>query len=350
MKPSSIWLDYGPLASAKADPQQHLLKNISTVAQSGSCLWLASDEGHTIERLSWNGRRFAKPKSYDLSTYFTLPKGSAEIDIEALAIDRDRLWVAGSHSLIRQAPTGGVDSKRSLRKFLTDLATIKRRPRRYLIGRLDLSARGGKIVSLANGTAPCVAFNRTGSSLTRVLRSDPHLSPFLNLPDKENGLDIEGLAAKDDRLFLGLRGPVIRGYAVILQIAVDVDKHSLTLAGIGAGGRRYRKFFLDLGGLGVRDLTTDGEDLVIIAGPTMVPTRPWAVLRWRKAFSARREGLIDPNALRPLRGLAFEGPERPEGITRFQHPDDGRGWLVVYDQPTPTRISKNGRYRADFFH
>src|SRR5262245_57452409 len=126
MKPSTIWLDFGPLGSTRADPEQHLLKNISAVVQAGSHLWLASDEGHTVERLSWNGRSFAKALSYDLSDYFAMPKGSAEIDIEALAIDRDRLWVAGSHSLVRQAPAGNADSKQGQHKFLTDLAIIKR--------------------------------------------------------------------------------------------------------------------------------------------------------------------------------------------------------------------------------
>ncbi|MGH6880667.1 MAG: DUF3616 domain-containing protein, partial [Hypericibacter sp.] len=337
MKPSSVRLDYGPLGSVKAGRQQHLLNNISTVAQAGEHLWLASDEGCTVERLSWDGRGYARAVSYDLSAYFSLPKGGPEIDVEALSIDRDRLWIAGSHSRVRQAPPSPSDSECRPRKFLESLTTVKRRPRRYLIGQLHLSAQGGKIVSAADGTAPCVAFDRTGNSLTRALREDPHLAPFLGLPDKENGLDIEGLGAKDYKIFLGLRGPVIRGYAVILQLSVEIQGSTVRLAGIGAGSRRYRKFFLDLGGLGVRDLTVVGEDLVIVAGPTMGLDGPWSVLRWRNAFGARREGLVDKDALRREPGLTFEGPERPEGITRLLHPDGRRGWLVVYDRPDPKR-------------
>lgn len=349
MKPSSIWLDYGSIGSAKSDPEQYLLNNLSTVVQAGTNLWLASDEGCTIERLVWDGRRFAKAVSYDLSRYFSLPKQGTEIDVEALAIDRNRLWVAGSHSFVRQAPAVGNDGKGHSRRFLASLATIKWHPRRYLIGQLELSDQGGKIMSSADGTAPCVAFNRSGNSLTTALRKDPLLSPFLGLPDKENGLDIEGLAAKGDRLFIGLRGPVIRGYAVILQVETQIDRSAVKLAGIGPAGRRYRKFFLDLGGLGIRELTTIGDDLVIIAGPTMGLAGPWAVMRWRKAFRARGEGLVGQNALRPEPGLTFDGSERPEGITRFHHPDGRRGWLVVYDHPLPSRLTRTGSYRADFF-
>ena len=80
MKPSRICLDYGSLGSARTDPKQHLLNNISAVVQAGEHLWLASDEGCTVERLSWDGRGYAKPVSYDLSAYFSLPKGGVEGD------------------------------------------------------------------------------------------------------------------------------------------------------------------------------------------------------------------------------------------------------------------------------
>jgi hypothetical protein len=344
MKLSTVPLDYGSLGAAAAHRQQHLITNISTVAQAGAHLWLASDEGCSVERLSWDGRRYGKAVSYDLSFYFPLPKGDKEIDIEALSIDRDRLWIAGSHSLVRPKPDPDALSQ----DFLKDLAIIARRPRRYLIGRLALSDGGGKILSPPDGRAPCLPFEKAGNSLTHALGTDRHLSSFMGLPDKENGLDIEGLAAKGDALFLGLRGPVIRGHAVILQIALEDAKSGLKLACIGARRAPYRKFFLDLGGLGIRDLTMEGEDLIVIAGPTMGLTGPWAVWRWKKALGARREGLVDSEALKLVSGLDFAGPERPEGITRFLHPDGRRGWLVVYDGPAKSRVKK-GIYRADFF-
>jgi len=353
MTSSRVRLDYGSLGSQVTDPAQRLIKNISTVAQGGSHLWLASDEGATIERLSWDGRRFAKAASFDLADYFSMPKGKPEIDVEAIAIDGNDLWVAGSHSLVRQAPTkrhasaAGKDHLR--RDSLTALAVIKRHPRRYLIGRLTLSKEGDRILSPANGTAPCVKFDRTGNSLTKSLRDDPHLAPFLELPDKENGLDIEGVAAARNRLFLGLRGPVIRGLSIILEIAPREKSGRLQLAKIGRGGRRYRKHFLDLGGLGIRDLTADGNDLVMIAGPTMGLSRPWSVMRWRHALASRGEGVVEARALSAVMPMEPEDGDRPEGILRLRHPDGRRGWLVVYDTSLPDRVDKKGCYKADFF-
>jgi hypothetical protein len=349
---SRVRLDYGSLGSQAADPAQRLIRNISTVAQSGSHLWLASDEGSTIERLSWNGRAFADAASLDLADHFSLPDGRSEIDVEAISIDGRHLWIAGSHSLARQAPkpaAPGSRKDRDHRDRLAALATIKRRPRRYLIGKLTLSNAGATIFPPAKGAAPCVKFDRTGNSLTKSLRGDPLLAPFLDLPDKENGLDIEGLAAGRGRLFLGLRGPVIRGYSIILEIAPREKNGRLQLAKIGAEGRRYRRHFLDLGGLGVRDLTVDGDDLVMIAGPTMNLNGPWSVMRWRHAFAARREGIVEARAVAAVMPMEPEDDARPEGILRFRHPDGRRGWLVVYDNPSPGRIDRKGTYRADFF-
>jgi len=350
---SRVRLRYGSLGSRAADPAQRLIRNISTIAQSGLHLWLASDEGSTVERLSWNGRAFTGLESFDLADYFSLPDGKSEIDVEAISIDGHHLWIAGSHSVARQAPKPTAPALRkdpARRDSLATLAIVKRRPRRYLIGKLTLSNGGGSILRPVMGAAPCVKFDRTGNSLTKSLRGDPHLAPFLDLPDKENGLDIEGLAAGRGKLFLGLRGPVIRGYAIILEIAPREKNGRLQLAKLGAEGRRYRKHFLDLGGLGIRDLTVDGDDLVMIAGPTMNLREPWSVMRWRHAFAARREGIVEARAVSSVMPMDPKDGARPEGILRFRHPKNGRrGWLVVYDNPSPARIDRKGSYDADFF-
>jgi len=353
MSLSRLRLDYGSLGSKASDPAQRLIKNISTVAQAGLHLWLASDEGSTIERLRWNGRHFAEAASFDLADYFALPDGKSEIDVEAISIDGRHLWIAGSHSLVRKsATTPGAphsDNKRNRRQDLAALAVVKRRPRRYLIGRLTLSKSGDAILPPSGRAAPALKFDRTGNSLTKSLRHDPLLAPFLGLPDKENGLDIEGLAAAQGKLFLGLRGPVIRGLAVVLEVLPREKNGKLQLAKIGTAGRRYRKHFLDLGGLGVRDLTVDGGDLVMIAGPTMGLIGPWSVLRWRRALAARRDGIVEARALSAVMPMEPAVGDRPEGILRLRHPDGRRGWLVVYDSALPSRVDKRGSYYADFF-
>src|SRR5262249_41678392 len=55
---------------------------------------------------------------------------------------------------------------------------------------------------------------------------DGDLTDRLGIPGKDNGLDIEGLAFGGTtatgaaRLFVGLRGPVLRGWAAILELHV----------------------------------------------------------------------------------------------------------------------------------
>ena len=46
--------------------------------------------------------------------------------------------------------------------------------------------------------------------LAKALKRDAHLGPFRKIPSKENGFDVEGIAARGSRLLLGLRGPVLR--------------------------------------------------------------------------------------------------------------------------------------------
>src|SRR5688500_19591809 len=93
-------------------------------------------------------------------------------------------------------------------------------------------------------------------NLRNLLRDDAHLAPFLPIPGKDNGLDIEGIAVTGERVYLGLRGPVLRGWAFVLELRPEVDPDApdrLELRPFD-DGRRYRKHVLRLDGLGVRDL------------------------------------------------------------------------------------------------
>jgi hypothetical protein len=49
--------------------------------------------------------------------------------------------------------------------------------------------------------------------LTRALADDPHFGPYMAIPGKDNGFDIEGLAVDGHHLLLGLRGPVLRSWS-----------------------------------------------------------------------------------------------------------------------------------------
>src|SRR5512141_1438607 len=57
--------------------------------------------------------------------------------------------------------------------------------------------------------------------LATAISKDEHFAPFAEIPGKDNGLDIEGLAVTGNRVLLGLRGPVLRGWACVLELDVE---------------------------------------------------------------------------------------------------------------------------------
>lgn len=350
MPGQGINLEYGPLGSAQSDPDQKRIKNISTVVQTGKHLWLASDENSTIERLSWEGNAFTNARSFDLAEYFTLPGEKPEIDIEGLCVAGDLLWICGSHSRNRKAPKNLKGSQdRDIDDDLARLADNSRPKRRCLLGCVRLSSDHTKIASPKDGSALCLPFGKGGNTLTRHLAADDHIGPFVELPDKENGLDIEGLAVKGERIFLGLRGPVIGGYAIILEVAVREAKGALTLRKIGSDGKPYRKHFVNLGGLGIRDLAVEDDGLLILAGPTMSVPGPWSVMHWPEAFAYEGEGVLNMSMFKPGITIRQRAGDHPEGITAFEDASGKRGWLVVYDRPLDERVTVDGIYTADFF-
>jgi hypothetical protein len=128
---------------------------------------------------------------------------------------------------------------------------------------------------------------------------------------------------------------VLRGWAVVLELRPYVDEDEpdrLRLAELD-DGRRYRKHVLDLSGLGVRDLCPSGDDLLVLAGPTMDLDGPVHVVRWHGAMSVEAPTVVRGDALTREVDLPYgEGTDHAEGIGLL---DDGR-LLVVYDSPRPS--------------
>jgi hypothetical protein len=95
-------------------------------------------------------------------------------------------------------------------------------------------------------------------SLRRHLARNAYIKPFAALPSKENGIDIEGMVVFRRRVLLGLRGPVIDSIAVVAEIAISP---SFSIA------KPHATHFVDLRGLGTRDLTRWKDRVLILAGP-----------------------------------------------------------------------------------
>ena len=77
----------------------------------------------------------------------------------------------------------------------------------------------------------------------------------------------------------------------------------LGLGVVGTVKRRYRKHFLYLDGLGIRELARDGKDLLILAGPTMALDGTMRMYRLRDAAGLADDSLTGPEDGRLTRAL-----------------------------------------------
>lgn len=350
---------------------EQLRTGLSAVVAIDETLWVANDETTSVERLSAQkpdhdgNPQYGGHAHFDLQDYLRLPqeaesgKKTAETDTEGMAYADGYLWLVGSHSLTRGNPDKHEDGDTA--KRFQQLATLKRDGNRFLLARIPVANGDHGLPELqkratqdgVTRTAARLRANASGDELTDALRSDPHLRAFLDIPSKENGLDIEGLAVTGQRVFLGLRGPVLRGWAVILELVPVEDASAsglLRLTPTGPEERPYRKHFLNLAGRGIRDLCVQGDDLLVLAGPTMDLEGPLAVYRWRGGATPAAESLVEAEELEVvLPDMPVSPEDHAEGVALFPQQDGEPGLLVVYDPSAATRQPDKKTVIADLF-
>jgi hypothetical protein len=190
---------------------------------------LGADEGRSVQVVE-----LARP-GRTLRVVETIPllRSGSEIDIEAIAAEGDCYYIVGSHGVAK--------------------VSARRQENRFRIFRLEVDPATGR------PRAPLAAALKV-ASLADVLRDDPVLGPHFAQPLQRRGVNIEGLAARDGRLYVGLRSPNLGGDAFVLEIRAD-DVF---------GGRprpAYALHRLRLGpGLGIRELVAARSGFLLIAG------------------------------------------------------------------------------------
>jgi hypothetical protein len=339
--------------------REDIAKNLSGVvfSQQGKYLWLGTDEMAAIERftrLENNPGVFGSHQRFYLKDLIDgFDENQGEVDVEGLDYADGYLWIVGSHSSKRKKVDIEPDKFKVTKK---ELKQIQREENRYLLARIPVNEAGE-----LDQTSPQTAWlKREGSSnsLTKALATDEYLDLgqiidsdnrdslpgkefYFYLPSKENGLDIEGLAVHGNKITIGLRGPVLRGIAILLEIEVESGlPHELRLKNIGNDGRQYKRHFLDLKGLGVRELCLekDRNSLLILAGPTMDLDGTHSLFRLDRPFDIEDNSLSTQNngQLEYLGNIPHgEKKDRAEGLTL----DEGGGSIfVIYDSPTKDRL------------
>jgi hypothetical protein len=337
------------------DQETHV--NLSALRVDGRCLWVAGDETATVERLvaSDDGAEYGGQTTYHLGDLVELPgKDDEEADIEGIARSGPFLWVVGSHSLKRKK----IKDKHDGAKAFARLATVQGQDNRQVLVRIPVERDEAGLPVPARETGvggqrltAAVLGGPGDRSLRDLLAEDEHLGPFVQVPSKDNGLDIEGIAVSRERVYIGLRGPVLRGWAIVLELSPYVDPEGpgrLRLRETG-DGLPYAKHLLDLGGLGIRDLCPHGDDLLVLAGPTMDLDGPVRLYRWTGACTGEAPAVVRRHELVYEAELPYgHGVDHAEGIDVLEPDRDGADRaLVVYDSPAPERLGYAGSVLAD---
>ena len=338
--------------------------NLSGAAFSGDWLWVAGDEACGIDRLrrlepSGKERlRFGEVRDFPLSRLLDLPgEAGEEADLEGMAMVDGYLWVVGSHGLKRKnakPERSNAENAKRLAKLSLDgnrrlLACLPVEPDADGAPCLVRQAKDGRRALRLKGDAQ-------SNLLTQALANDPHFGPYMAIPGKDNGFDIEGLAVDGDRLLLGLRGPVLRGWSGLLEVKVERRAHELRLQALDDSGLLIRKHFLQLDGLGVRDLHFSGDDLYILAGPTMVLNGEVRLFKWsgaKSVLAANREPIRFETGLTESVTLPHgPGCNRAEAICDLPAELSGAqaSWLVLYDAPGPDRLQGEHTVFGDLLH
>jgi hypothetical protein len=337
-----------------------LLEELSAVARTpDGHLWLGSDEFITLERLTPMGDGvFGNHQTFHLKDFINLFDNDSEIDIEGLDYSDGYLWVVGSHSLKRNKTKG-----KKPQKDIERLSEIERDPNRSLLARLPI-LNGEIVPTYARSddeddkdtalTAASLKKVDGHNVLMEALAEDEHLGPFLRmgLPSKDNGFDIEGIAVSGNQVFLGLRGPVLRGWAVILEIeVVEAEPGTLTLKDLGEG-ELYRKHFLDLNGQGIRELCLHDGDLLVLAGPTMELEGAMQLFRFEDVLDHSNDTIWSQESgrLKVLFDLPFTiGADHAEGLTLLPCLGYDDSLMIVYDSPHGDRRPSKKSIFADIF-
>ncbi len=294
-------LGFVPLVGKLAHPD-----NLSGLTLHGTLLVVCTDEGAALNVLAKNASGQFEALE---PVAFPAPPGS-EIDAEGVTSDGRWVYVVGAHCRSRKKlkPAGSYEENRQR------LAEIKDEHSRYRLFRLALEDDGRRTET-------------TEISLRDLLQHDAILGRFTRLPSKENGVDIEGIAAADGRLYLGFRAPVLRDNYVPV-VCLDFERPE-----------EYRLLFLRLGGRGIRDLAAVPEGLLVLAGPPGDGEGSYELYLWNKLDCIPGQGSPGGSTLH-LGTVATTAGAKPEGIAVVEQDGEHVTLLVVCDGPRQPALER----------
>lgn len=292
--------------------------DISAVVATDRFLLVGSDEKGSIQALdrTAGGLKVGPPIQL---------LADGEADIEGMAIRRPvatgpfTVFVIGCHCGNRK----NLKADDKLAKNLEKLPKVDQEESRANVYRLTVDEAGARVGAIQR------------KSLSALLRAHPVLGRFAAIPSKENGIDIEGLAAgPDGKLFAGFRGPVLRGNLVPV-LGFDFDHPD-------ASDLR----FVNLGGLGIRDLTAVSGGFLLLAGPVGDGRPDFRIFFWDGTDAVPGKDRPKAAVIDDLGEVPVPDPTaKAEGLAVLAEDATGFDVLVVFDGianggPTRLRVAR----------
>ncbi len=233
--------------------------------------------------------------------------GGGEVDLEAMTMVGDTLYLTGSHSNSKK----GVDDDN-----------------REIVFSVKVSGTGaqttfnyqGKFTGLESAL---VAWDEGGASGQTAGYFGFAASSGAGIaPENTNGFSVEGMttSADDAELWLGFRAPQTDTTTRDKALIVPVENYQALLSGIATEPVLGAAIELNLGGRGIRsiDKATDGSGYLIIAGPsggaTAEVTHDFRLYTWdgKGAQAVELDNNLD--ALLQATGGSFESIVSPPSI------------------------------------
>lgn len=270
-------------------------KQISAVALSGPWVLFGGDEGRGVQPF----RRLGGSR-LEAGKMINLVASGGELDVEGIACRGSTCYVLGSHALVRKK----LDDDKKQESNRKQLAEIEHEPSRDHLFRFTLATDGQ-------------ATDVRSLNLRQLLAADRVIGPFTRIPSKENGFDLEGLALVGDDLYVGLRGPVLRGNLTpVVRLQFDRPQ-------------AYEVRYVPLEGLGIRELAAVSDGFLLIAGPVGDAPLPCLLYHWNG-----RDGLPGKDSQARIT-LLGEFPRvdggKAEGMALLAETVSEYSLLVVFD-------------------
>ncbi|TDN87416.1 uncharacterized protein DUF3616 [Salegentibacter sp. 24] len=357
MRRENVIIDFEEASRAEL-LDKNIRDGVSSIACTGKYLWVAGDENISIQRLEiLQDGSYGKACNYFLKDFIDLPSEDDEADVEGMDVYGNYLWIVGSHSYKRKkVKPESEDAEAQIER----LCKTKLGPNRNLLARIPIiKNEAGEFTLMKECPDPSNPkkilsarklkhSKKKWSQLTKKLIDDRHIGSFIGIPGKDNGFDIEGLAVLENRIFLGLRGPVLRGWAIIIEIELkETEPHLLELKKNKKTGKYLKKHFINLHGMGIRELVHQGKDLLVLAGPTMDLDGTMEIYRWKNACDKTDEQVVKRSHIESIFVFPYRkekhGIDKAEGLALR----DDNNLLIAYDSPDQDRKIGENKVRLD---